>query len=58
MAELCIMSSSRQEPWYNLAARVFQNDDDFGDDLRTLSHYEAQLFPKVERFLEMATDRL
>ncbi|CAE7198229.1 unnamed protein product, partial [Symbiodinium sp. KB8] len=47
-------TSCWEEPWYNLAARVFANDDDFGDDLRTLPHYEAQLFPKVERFLNMA----
>ncbi|CAE7216775.1 unnamed protein product, partial [Symbiodinium microadriaticum] len=50
-------TSCWEEPWYNLAARVFANDDDFGDDLRTLPHYEAQLFPKVERFLNMAMDR-
>ncbi|CAE7717956.1 abcF4 [Symbiodinium sp. CCMP2592] len=45
-----------EEPWLNLAHRVFQNDDDFGDDLRTLEHYEAQLFPRVTRFLKLALD--
>ena len=45
-----------QEPWWNLATRLFQNDD--GDTWRSIAEYETQLKPRVPKFLKMALDSL
>ena len=55
------MLNPGQEPWYNLASRVFAKDEagahSCKGDMRTLAHYEAQLQPRVQKFLNMAMDR-